>query len=274
MSIAPATPGWTERSPSRCARAGPAGARIVEQFAREARAISALNHPHICLLHDIGRHESIDFLVMEYVEGEPITDYCSRLSLGTRERVRMFCAVCEGVHYAHQNLVVHRDLKPANILVTGEGQPKFLDFGIAKLLDAPAPGQTATLARVLTPDNVASPEQVRGSVSRPPRTCIRSASFSTSCAPAGGPIRFAPRLWKTSSATVCETQPVPPSAVVREMQQTRGGAFPFAAHAGPDRVAPSERPAMSLADTARERPRRARHLWKPTRYLRESIGIP
>ena len=135
---------------------------LHEQFAREASAISALNHPHICHLHDVGQHDSIDFLVMEYVEGEPIDLYCDRHRLSVRERLTLFCAVCDAVHYAHQNLIIHRDLKPANILVTGDGQPKLLDFGIAKLI---APGNRAdtlhTLSPVLTPD-YASPEQVRG----------------------------------------------------------------------------------------------------------------
>jgi len=76
---------------------------LRERFAREAKAISALNHPRICLLHDVGHHDSIDFLVMEYVEGEPIDAYCDRRRLATRERLLMFRTVCEAVHYAHQN---------------------------------------------------------------------------------------------------------------------------------------------------------------------------
>jgi serine/threonine protein kinase len=139
------------------------GSDLREQFAREANAISALSHPRICLLHDVGRHDSIDFLVMEYVEGEPIDVYCDRRGLNTRDRLSLFRTVCEAVHYAHQHLVVHRDLKPGNILVGADGQPKLLDFGIAKLLDATTPVEApvATISRVLTPD-YASPEQVRG----------------------------------------------------------------------------------------------------------------
>ena len=136
---------------------------LRQQFTREARAISALNHPRICLLHDVGHHGSIDFLVMEYVEGEPIDVHCERRGLSARQRLSMFRTVCEAVHYAHQNLVIHCDLKPANILVSADGQPKLLDFGIAKLLDAATSAEAAgaTLSPILTPD-YASPEQVRG----------------------------------------------------------------------------------------------------------------
>jgi non-specific serine/threonine protein kinase/serine/threonine-protein kinase len=133
-----------------------------EQFAREAQAISALNHPHICLLHDVGHDEAIDYLVMEYVEGEPIDVYCQRHALTIRQRLALFATVCDAVHYAHQNLVVHRDLKPRNILVTASGQPKLLDFGIAKLLSADGKSETlTTFSPGMTPD-YASPEQVRG----------------------------------------------------------------------------------------------------------------
>ena len=135
---------------------------LREQFAREAKAISGLNHPHICLLHDVGQHDSIDFLVMEHVDGERIDVYCDRRGLNVPQRLALFRCVVDAVHYAHQNLVVHRDLKPANILVTGDGQPKLLDFGIAKLVAAGSPGDTVTaFSPELTPD-YASPEQVRG----------------------------------------------------------------------------------------------------------------
>jgi tetratricopeptide (TPR) repeat protein len=103
---------------------------------------------------------------MEHVEGEAIDAYCTARRLGTRERLEMFRTVCLSVHYAHQNLVVHRDLKPQNILVTADGQPKLLDFGIAKLLSAgldPDEAPTATLLPMMTPE-YASPEQVRGEV--------------------------------------------------------------------------------------------------------------
>src|SRR5436309_7583815 len=99
---------------------------------------------------------------MEYVEGVRIDRYCDDNRLDRRARLRLFQSVCEAVQYAHRNLVVHRDLKPGNILIAGNGVPKLLDFGLAKLLEPDTEtAKTFTAMRMLTPD-YASPEQVRG----------------------------------------------------------------------------------------------------------------
>jgi serine/threonine protein kinase len=100
---------------------------------------------------------------MEYVEGRPIDVYCRELGLDIEARCRLFLKVCEAVSYAHRNLVIHRDLKPDNILVAANGEPKLLDFGVAKLLDTELDSglTTITAGRLLTPE-YASPEQVRG----------------------------------------------------------------------------------------------------------------
>ena len=138
---------------------------IVRRFRTERQILAALDHPNIAKLLDGGTtEEGLPYFVMEYVDGERIDRYCDERGLGTVERLELFCSVCAAVHFAHQNLVVHRDLKPSNILVAGDGTPKLLDFGIAKLLapelyadEAP----TATVLRLMTPE-YASPEQVRG----------------------------------------------------------------------------------------------------------------
>ncbi len=113
------------------------GDALLRHFRHERRVLAGLNHPHIARLYGGAvTPEGRPYLVMEYVEGERLDDYCQRHALGLPERLTLFRKVCAAVAYAHQNLVIHRDLKPANIRVTPEGEPKLLDFGIAKLLDA------------------------------------------------------------------------------------------------------------------------------------------
>lgn len=134
----------------------------------ERQILASLNHSHIAKLLDAGELEDgRPYLVMEYVHGSPVDQYADAEQLDLRQRLELFLEICSAVQYAHQNLIVHRDLKPANILVTREGAPKLLDFGIAKLLDASE--QAAALAltrmndRLLTPE-YASPEQILGRV--------------------------------------------------------------------------------------------------------------
>ncbi|MFZ4574614.1 MAG: protein kinase domain-containing protein [Phycisphaerales bacterium] len=136
---------------------------ILRRFAEERHALASLDHPNIARLLDAGvTTDHRPYLVMEYVDGEPIDEYCDRRRLSVRQRLDLFRSVCEAVHAAHRCLIVHRDLKPGNILVTSAGVPKLLDFGIAKVLD-PELRTRDTLAteRRLTPE-YASPEQVQG----------------------------------------------------------------------------------------------------------------
>jgi non-specific serine/threonine protein kinase/serine/threonine-protein kinase len=190
---------------------------LREQFTREAKAISALNHPRICLVHDVGQHESIDFLVMEYVEGEPIDVYCDRRGLSTRQRLSLFSTVCEAVHYAHQNLVVHRDLKPGNILVDADGQPKLLDFGIAKLLDAASPAEAPvdTISPVLTPD-YASPEQVRGQTATTATDVYSLGVVLYELLAGRRPFNVRAGSLEDIVRNVCEAEAAPPSSALRE----------------------------------------------------------
>src|SRR5207245_3952936 len=108
---------------------------VLERFKSERQILAALDHPNIARLLDGGTtDDGVPYLVLEYVEGEPVDRYCDVRQLGVEDRLHIFRTVCSAVHYAHQNLIVHRDLKPPNVLVTPEGTPKLLDFGIAKLL--------------------------------------------------------------------------------------------------------------------------------------------
>ncbi len=135
-----------------------------ERFGVEQRTLSQLNHPYIARLYDAGiTNDGIPWFVMEYVDGIPITDYCSKHECVIRKRLEVFRCVCEAVQYAHEHAVIHRDLKPSNILVKGDGSARLLDFGIAKqleTLDRPV-DQTQTEVRLMTPA-YAAPEQARG----------------------------------------------------------------------------------------------------------------
>jgi serine/threonine protein kinase len=138
---------------------------MLGRFRQERQILAYLEHPFIARLLDGGATgDGLPYFVMECVDGVSITKYCDERNLPVRERLGLFRLVCEAVQHAHQNLVVHRDIKPSNILVTKEGVPKLLDFGIAKLIN-PALSTGATLTRLehrmLTPD-YASPEQVKG----------------------------------------------------------------------------------------------------------------
>src|SRR5437588_2439902 len=108
---------------------------LLERFRHERQILAQLNHNNIARLIDGGNtSDNRLYFVMEYVPGRPITDYCDQSNLSIEERLRLFLKVCEAVAYAHRNLVIHRDLKPGNILVTDAGEPKLLDFGIAKVV--------------------------------------------------------------------------------------------------------------------------------------------
>jgi serine/threonine protein kinase len=136
----------------------------VERFQQERQILAGLDHPHIARFLDGGASvNGLPFFAMELVEGESITDFVRNRNTALRERIELFRKICAAVSYAHQSLVVHRDLKPANILVTGEGEPKLLDFGLAKLLSPvdPNPGLTQTVLPLMTP-SYCSPEQVLG----------------------------------------------------------------------------------------------------------------
>jgi non-specific serine/threonine protein kinase/serine/threonine-protein kinase len=138
---------------------------LLRRFRVEQQILAALEHPNIARLLDAGvSNDGLPYIVMEYVEGIPIHRYANELRLPLADRLRLFRVICSAVQYAHQHLVVHRDLKPGNILVTTEGVPKLLDFGVAKILGAwlEDDGLTASLNwHPMTPE-YASPEQIRG----------------------------------------------------------------------------------------------------------------
>ncbi len=140
-------------------------AGILRHFRQEERILAGLNDPHIARLYEAAvTPEGVPYFVMEYVNGQRLDEYCDERRLALEDRLLLFRKVCSAVAYAHQHLVIHRDLKPANIRVTADGEPKLLDFGIAKLVDPtrPSPAEpTVTVVGMMTPA-YASPEQIRG----------------------------------------------------------------------------------------------------------------
>jgi serine/threonine protein kinase len=190
---------------------GLGGEAIRRRFQNEMQILADLNHPNIARLFDGGETaDGVPYLVMEYVEGRPIDVYCAENELSTEQRLQIFSTVCAAVQYAHQHLVIHRDIKPGNILVTSDGSPKLVDFGIAKLLDQDTPDATATAMQFMTPD-YASPEQVLG-VSVTTATDVYSLGVVLYELLSGRrPYRVKSRVPHEIAQAICEQDPAPPT---------------------------------------------------------------
>jgi len=157
--------GFQQRGALKQLRHGLGGNEMVRRFMRERQILATLEHPNIARLLDGGTTpDGMPWLVMEYVEGQPLYEYCSERNLSVDDRLELFLKVCGAVQYAHQKLVLHRDIKPGNLLIASDGEPKLLDFGIAKIFDVevmPATLDARTIQLPMTPE-YASPEQLRG----------------------------------------------------------------------------------------------------------------
>jgi eukaryotic-like serine/threonine-protein kinase len=202
--------------------AGAKSQGLLLRFTTERQILANLNHPNIARLLDGGvTEEESPYLVMEYVKGVSIDRYCRERSLGIKDRLQLFRTVCTAVEYAHKNLVVHRDIKPANILVTQEGMPKLLDFGIAKLLslDPDEQALTRTTDRMMTPE-YASPEQVRGDPITTSTDVYALGVLLYELLAGKRPFRLGTKSPLEVVEVICGQDPEPPSAV------TRGGTEP------------------------------------------------
>jgi len=209
---------------------------IVRRFHRERQILAGLSHPNITALLDGGTTpDGRPYFVMEYVEGKPIAEYCDAKRLTTHERLELFRTVCGAVHYAHQNLVVHRDLKPSNIVVTSEGIPKLLDFGIAKILNVGVTAAYADLTvaamHVMTPE-YASPEQVRGEPITTSADVYSLGVLFYELLTGHRPYRFKTRTMQEIAQVICEAEPEKPSTAITRVEEkvtpetvsaTRGG---------------------------------------------------
>ncbi len=221
---------------------------IVRRFVQERDVLASLNHPNIGRLLDGGTTDGLPFIAMEYVEGETITEFCDRKRLTIDERLVLFRKVCAAVAYAHQNLVVHRDIKPSNILIALDGEPKLLDFGIAKLLSPDSFGNTleptATSANLMTPE-YASPEQIRGEKITTASDIYSLGVLLYELLCGHRPFRFKNRVASEVLQIISERQPPAPSTAAstkEEIAQTEGDTRRILS---PDTVAEmrSEKPA-------------------------------
>jgi tetratricopeptide (TPR) repeat protein len=190
----------------------------VRRFLEERQILAGLAHPNIARLLDGGyTSEGAPYIVMEYVAGTPITDYCSTNELDLKARLALFLQLASGVQFAHQHLVIHRDIKPANVLVTGTGTPKLLDFGIAKLV-GPEPAGTETTLRLLTPD-YASPEQVRGRAMTTSSDVYSLGVLLYELATGRRPYQLSDTPLDQAIETICVKDPAPPRAITRDVPE-------------------------------------------------------
>lgn len=203
------------------------GARLIERFRAERQILATLDHPNIARLIDGGTtDEGWPFLVMEFVDGEPITDYAERNHLDINARLELFRAVCAAVHFAHQRLVVHRDLKPSNIFVNREGEVKLLDFGIAKMLEASPPADAdaaiaGTTMVAMTPA-YASPEQIKGETITTASDVYALGVVLYELLTGQSPYKSKKTQPLALAKEICETDPERPSTVVGRTM-TAGG---------------------------------------------------
>ncbi len=199
---------------------GVASGIVIKRFQTERQTLANLNHPNISRLLDGGlTDDGIQFLVMEYIEGIPIDEYCDNNKLKIKERLKLFLKVASVVQYAHQNLVVHRDLKPGNILITKEGEPKLLDFGIAKIL-SPEDGiiETATHGSGwnLTPE-FASPEQIKGEVITTTSDVYSLGVILYKLLTGHSPYKIKSRFYSDVRQIITQTEPLKPSEIIYQV---------------------------------------------------------
>ena len=199
-------------------RGGQDSAFVISRFKNERQILASLDHPNIAHLLDGGTTEDgAPYFIMELIEGESIDQYCDHHQLGIGHRLRLFLEVCSAVQFAHQRLIIHRDLKPGNILVTADGTPKLLDFGIAKILDPGAVTDTfqptLTQFRALTP-SYASPEQIKGEAITTASDVYSLGVVLYELLTGRHPYQVAGDTVEKVARAACEMEPKKPSSVV------------------------------------------------------------
>lgn len=202
-------------------RRGFASKDALRRFRDERQILATLEHAGIARLLDGGEAENgSPFLVMEFVRGTSLKEFCADRDLSINQRLEIFIKICEAVAYAHQNLIIHRDLKPSNILVNDAGEPKLLDFGVSKMLAADTGNltETAPADRMLTPE-YSSPEQLRGE-----RVTTASDIYSLGVIlyellTGERPFKFADKNFAEIVREITETEPIAPSAISKRREE-------------------------------------------------------
>lgn len=188
---------------------------IVKRFRHERQILASLEHPFIARLLDGGTTiEGVPYFIMEFIQGETIYRFCDSRRMDIKGRLKLFRKVCSAIEYAHEKQIVHRDIKPGNILIDKHGNPKLLDFGIAKILDPDLIHEsfnpTASMLRMMTPD-YASPEQVQGVEVTPASDIYSLGVLLYELLTGYRPFSLAGRAFHEVSELVCEVMPEPPS---------------------------------------------------------------
>jgi serine/threonine protein kinase len=199
-------------------RAGHDSGSVITRFKNERQILASLEHPNIARLLDGGTtDEGVPYFAMELIEGQPVTEYCDQKRLPIADRLHLFMQICAAVQYAHQHLIIHRDIKPGNILVTADGTPKLLDFGIAKIVDTSGDrtitDSTVTAFRVLTP-RYSSPEQIHGDSMTTASDVYSLGIVLYELLTGQSPYRLATGSPQEMIEAVCNTEPQRPSIAV------------------------------------------------------------
>jgi serine/threonine protein kinase/Tol biopolymer transport system component len=206
--------------------AGEASGFVIGRFKKERQILASFDHPNIARLLDGGAtEEGVPYFVMELIEGQPIDKYCDSHRLGIPARLQLFLQVCSALEYAHQHQIIHRDIKPANILVTADGMPKLLDFGIAKILESSvvdgvdgSVGLTQTRFRAFTPE-YASPEQIKAGPIRTASDVYSLGVLLYELLTGHRPYRFKTHTPLEIERAICEDEPPKPSTVVTRVEE-------------------------------------------------------
>jgi serine/threonine protein kinase len=209
-------------------RAGQDSNFVITRFRNERQILASLEHPNIARLLDGGTTEDgVPYIAMELIDGQPITEYCDGRKLSIPERLRIFLQVCAAVQFAHEHLIIHRDIKPGNILVTAEGTPKLLDFGIAKILESDPVGSltdtTQTAFRVLTP-RYSSPEQIRGEPMTTASDVYSLGVVLYELLTGHSPYKLASGSAQEMTRAVCAVEPQKPSLAVTRVESAKSPA--------------------------------------------------